>query len=139
KPALAGDAVQTRVFPESLPPDSWALHAVEVMQAAWQKQADTSVAVLVRNRSHAATVVKTLEQSGIPYRAVELELLAERSPVQDVLALTCCLLFPSDRIAGLATLRAPWCGLLLADLEVVAICHESQWILHQACCALEDA
>jgi ATP-dependent exoDNAse (exonuclease V) beta subunit len=47
---------------------------------------------------------------------VEIEALGERPEVQDVLMLARALTHLGDRVAWLAVLRAPWCGLLLADL-----------------------
>jgi ATP-dependent exoDNAse (exonuclease V) beta subunit len=79
------------------------------------------LAVLVRNRSHLTDLVAALKSSPnpIPYRAVEIEPLAERPEVLDLTALTRALLHPADRVAALAILRAPWCGLSLADLHTL--------------------
>ena len=74
------------------------------------------MAVLARNRSHLSEVAAELRRSGIPFRAVEVEGLAERQEVLDCLGLTRALLHPADRIAWLSVLHAPWCGLGLADL-----------------------
>ncbi len=77
------------------------------------------VALLVRNRGHLAKIVPALKTAGIVFQAVDIDPLKERPVVQDLLALTRALLHPADRIAWLAILRAPWCGLTLNDLVVL--------------------
>jgi len=75
-----------------------------------------SVAILVRNRSHLARIVPQLRDAGVPFRAVEIESLGERAVVRDLLALTRAISHLADRIAWLAVMRAPWCGLTLSDV-----------------------
>ena len=78
------------------------------------------IAVLARSRAHLAPVIAEFQRDRgdgpLPFRAVEIELLDERSEVLDLLALTRALLHPGDRVAWLAVLHAPVCGLGLADL-----------------------
>ncbi|MBS1822200.1 MAG: UvrD-helicase domain-containing protein [Acidobacteria bacterium] len=75
------------------------------------------IAVLVRNRNHLTQVVAELKRASIPFRAVDIDQLGERPEVLDLFALTRALLHPADRVAWLAVLRAPWCGLELAELH----------------------
>jgi len=89
------------------------------------------VAVLVRNRNHLADIVSELKggdgRAAIPYRAVDIEELGERQEVLDLLALTRALRHPADRVAWLAVLRAPWCGMGLADLHVLTGADDLEW------------
>jgi ATP-dependent exoDNAse (exonuclease V) beta subunit len=78
------------------------------------------IAVLGRAKKHLAPIAAALREAGIPFRAVDLEKLAARPEVLDALALARALLNPQDRVAWLGVLRAPWCGLSLADLHAVA-------------------
>ena len=80
------------------------------------------IAVLVRARKHLGALVARIhrQRPDLRFTAVEVESLADRQPVQDLLALTKALYHRADRVNWLAVLRAPWCGLRLADLHALA-------------------
>lgn len=84
-----------------------------------EESKDGDIAILVRIKQHAAAIVAALEALGVPVQS-GLNALGDRPAVLDLLALTRALLRPADRIAWLAILRAPWCGLTLADLLAIA-------------------
>lgn len=88
-----------------------------------------TVAVLGRNRSHLQPIIRRLKQMHIPYSAPELDSLAESPVVTDLVTLCRALVNEFDRLAWFALLRAPWCGLRLADLLTVAEAarHGSVW------------
>ncbi len=89
------------------------------------------IAVLVRSRGHLLDIVEALKNDkghgAIPFRAVEIEPLKDRQEVLDLLGLTRALLHPADRVAWLAVLHAPWCGLGLAELHVLAGGDDPAW------------
>ena len=88
------------------------------------------IAVLVRSRSLLGDIVAELKdetKGAIPFRAVDIEALGERQEVLDLFALTRALLHPADRVAWLAVLHAPWCGLGLADLHTLAGADDPAW------------
>jgi ATP-dependent helicase/nuclease subunit A len=100
--------------------DGEAARVVELIGDIAQHDPQATLAVLVRNRNHLERVVPRLRAAGIRFRAIEIERLGLRPVVQDLLALTRAAAHPADRLAWLAVLRAPWCGLTLADLTALA-------------------
>ncbi len=79
-----------------------------------------SIAILVRGRNSLPAIIAGLRRAGIDYRGVELESLADRAAMRDLVSLVRCMLHDGDRTAWLSVLRAPWCGLALADLHGLA-------------------
>ncbi|HLR82274.1 MAG TPA: UvrD-helicase domain-containing protein [Paenalcaligenes sp.] len=91
---------------------------IELCQQALQQydQQKSPVGILVRGRAHLAGLVRALTQAGVPCRAVELDPLGSRPAVQDLIQLVRALVHPGDRMAWLALLRSPLCGLKLNSL-----------------------
>lgn len=114
-PALAGDAVQVHPF---LPSDREreAQQVVKCVQKAKKEHPDDSIAILVRARSHLEDIVAALKSSGERFQAVEIDSLGNRPVITDLISLSRALSHPADRVAWLAVLRAPWCGMTLTDL-----------------------
>jgi ATP-dependent exoDNAse (exonuclease V) beta subunit len=81
---------------------------------------DQTVAILVRSRPQTAHILPALRKAGITYEAIDIEMLRDQQHIIDVLSLTRALTNLADRVSWLACLRAPWCGLTLADLSALA-------------------
>ncbi|MGK2914669.1 MAG: 3'-5' exonuclease, partial [Porticoccaceae bacterium] len=120
KAELAGPAVAIDLFRG--PPDSIA-EAEAVADCVIAARADNptgTIAILVRGRAHLREILPALRRRGLQWQATDIDPLGTRMPVIDLLSLTRALLCPADRIPWLAVLRAPWCGLNLADLHALA-------------------
>ena len=76
--------------------------------------------MLVNSRLHAVPIVAALQAAGIAVRGVRLEPLRERPVVRDLCALARALQHLGDRTAWLSLLHAPYCGLTLAQLQMLA-------------------
>ena len=116
----AGQAVQIHpILGDGAEAEAEAGKIVELVAAAAADSDTASTAILVRSRAHLGDIVPRLKARGLRFRAVEIEQLGRRPAIRDLLALTEALFHYADRVAWLAILRAPWCGLTLADLQAL--------------------
>lgn len=114
-PLLTGRAVNVHTLIPANPEEE----AIAVRQCVVKaKKADPAgtIAILVRSRSHLKSIVPVLKNAGILFQAVEIDSLKDRPVITDLTSLTRALSHPADRIAWLAVLRAPWCGMTLEDM-----------------------
>ena len=117
--ADAACGVTWHVVPHGVP-EFEAERTVQLIRERLAADDDETIGVLVRSRAHAVTIAECLRAANIDYVGTGLEKLQEQPLVQDLLALTRALVHPGDRLAWLACLRAPWCGLTLGDLHALA-------------------
>nr|BAW82260.1 ATP-dependent DNA helicase [Pliocardia stearnsii symbiont] len=85
-----------------------------------QNNPTKEIVILVRNRSHLGDIVSVLKCANIEFEALKTAPLREDLFTRDLLSLTRALKHLGDKLAWLAILRAPWCGLLLEDLLVLS-------------------
>jgi len=125
---VAGSGVQLHsvLVGEGTPPAAADLEEARMLLALIDREraADPGqrIAVLVRSRRHLGALVEEMRRHRpeLRFAALDIESLAARQVVQDLLALTRALCHRADRVAALGVLRAPWCGLTLADLHALA-------------------
>ena len=116
---LAGSPVNCIAVPRGQPLAEAEAVASTVARIRREEPA-ARIAVLVRGRRHLDHIVPALKSAGVPFKAVDIEPLAEGPAIRDLEALTRALCHRADRTAWLAVLRAPWCGLGLPDLLTIA-------------------
>ncbi|HXR96278.1 MAG TPA: UvrD-helicase domain-containing protein [Terriglobales bacterium] len=119
-PALAADG----------PPARWHWNGsptavADLVESELQNHENKQIALLGFGRAQLEPVVAELMRRGVAVRAERLLSLAESPVVSDLMAITQALATPADRVAWLALLRAPWCGVTLADLE--ALCADDKY------------
>ncbi len=94
--------------------------AADLIAELARTRPEESVAVLAGARGHLRAIRAALGARGVPFIGVNLEPLAVVPVVRDLEALARALESPLDRVAWLAVLRAPFVGLALPDLTVIA-------------------
>lgn len=120
KPQGAPSPISLNAFYGEEGAEQEAAWLVEQLRRGLQDPAIESIAVLGRSRNHLAPVMELLRQADIPFAAQDMERLSASPAILDLMSLCRALANPADRVAWFAILRAPWCGLTLADIHVLA-------------------
>jgi ATP-dependent helicase/nuclease subunit A len=82
---------------------------------------ESSIAILVRNRSHLREIVPALRAAQIQWNARDIDSLTSYSEINDLLCLLKALLNLADKTAMLALLRTPFIGLGLEDIHQISL------------------
>ncbi len=101
---------------------------ISIIQHELDTYSTDTIAILVRSRSQLSDILIRLREQNIPFQGVEIDLLTSLPHLRDVWSLTQALLMPANRLAWLAFLRSPWCGVSLADLHLLANANKHQSI-----------
>ncbi len=124
---------ETGAIPRLIPlleDKSGVAEAREIVRILEETANGGETAILVRSRSHIASILPALREAGIPYQAIEIDELKEQQHILDLFALTRAVLHLADRTSWLACLRAPWCGLTLSDLAALGEKEPERTVLH---------
>jgi len=113
-------AVTLQILPER-DDEEEARRVVEVIRNC---DPEDSIAILVCARNHASAILAELDrlkpdQPRFRYQAIKFTPLADTILIQDLVSLTLALIQPADRLAWLATLRAPYIGFSLPDMDTL--------------------
>jgi ATP-dependent exoDNAse (exonuclease V) beta subunit len=95
-------------------------YIIETILSIKKSAPEESIAILIRSRDHLKSITPLLQAACIEYQAVDIETLSHEPIIHDLLSLTRACIHLGDRVAWLACLRAPWCGLTLQDLWILA-------------------
>lgn len=85
-----------------------------------KQHSQRKIAILVRSRGHLEFILPALREAEVPWLANEIDRLDTLPLITDLISLTSAVCNQADRLSWLAILRAPWCGISLEDLHVVA-------------------
>ena len=97
-----------------------ASHITSLVCKAKERNSEGSIAILTRSRNSLSYIISSLQKAGLSWQATEMDSLSNRMPVVDLKSLTRAMISPADRVAWLSIMRAPWCGLDLNDLFLIA-------------------
>jgi len=120
RPAVHLPAVELHGFTGDAAIEQEAGRLVALIREGLEDASVGSIAILGRSRSQLSPVLQKLRAEGIAYAAQEMDPLAGSPAIVDLMSLCRVLSNPADRVAWFALLRAPWCGLPLADLHALA-------------------
>ena len=96
--------------------DAEAQSIIERIRHVHGEDPEASIAILVRSRSHLRSILPALFAAGIDYSANDIDPIAERGAVEDVVHLVRAIRHPADRLSWLRVLRSRVVGLTFDDI-----------------------
>lgn len=118
RPRLDGSAIASHLFPSNNGMDE-AVFIANTIADLRRSEPEASIALLIRARRHALPLMQALRNQELAFVGRDLEPLADTATVSDLMCLCRWLANPADELAALALLRAPFCGLELADIHTI--------------------
>lgn len=97
-----------------------AARIAEHIQQIKHASPEDSIAILVRSRAQLRDILPALRDASLAFQAIAIETLDTCVEIEDLLTLTRAMHHLADSVSWLSLLRAPWCGLTLSDLLVLA-------------------
>lgn len=76
------------------------------------------IAILIRSRYHVEDIIHQLRMHQLAFHLNDIQRHEDNPIIQDLIAFTCALTNPHDRIAWLACLRSPYIGLTLKEISI---------------------
>lgn len=119
KAASSQNDSYTKAF-ETASRDDEATAIVHHVQKTLTAYPEENIAILVRSRQHLRPIINELKQQNVPFQGVDIDSLSTLPHLRDVWILTQALLQPANRLAWLALLRSPWCGMSLSDIHKIS-------------------
>ena len=105
-------------------------HIIALIKHELSSNPQNTIAILVRSRRQLTDIVRKLREHAIVFQGVEIEKLFTLRHIKDIWSLTNAILQPTNRLAWLAFLRSPWCGLHLDDLYILSNFDKNKSIYH---------
>ncbi len=101
---------------------------ISIIQSIKDKNDESTIAILVRSRTHLLSIIPLLRKHKLKFQAVDIEPLTRRPAIQDLFSLARAYTHLADKIAWFSVLRAPWCGLELESLHTLFSQHKDRTV-----------
>ena len=82
-----------------------------------QKEEIITIGILARSRSHLSKITQQLNESNIKFITSDIRAIKDFAVINELLAITRCLLHPEDKVAFFAFISGPWKGMSLAEIN----------------------
>ncbi len=89
----------------------------DISQRANDKEEIITIGILARSRSHLTKIIQQLNESNIKFITSDIRAIRDFAVINELLAITRCLLHPADKVALFAFISGPWKGMSLAEIK----------------------